>query len=75
MGAGRITFHSALSCVLVCSLPGVGFPIIRFPPVSSSPSVGSGAGGGGDGDGGDEDSDDSLPEAKDLLRDLGAGAD
>ncbi|EFJ51371.1 hypothetical protein VOLCADRAFT_87595 [Volvox carteri f. nagariensis] len=73
--AARWRVVSALDVLTVHS---AGFPIMRFPPVSSSSSAGAAGGGGGGGAGsnggnGDEDSDDGLPEAKELLREMGAG--
>ncbi|GLI62219.1 hypothetical protein VaNZ11_004814, partial [Volvox africanus] len=66
--AARWRVVSALDVLTVHS---AGFPVVRFPPPSST--TGGGAGGGGGGGGGDEDSDDGIPEAKELLREMGAG--
>ncbi|GIM15125.1 hypothetical protein Vretimale_17936, partial [Volvox reticuliferus] len=66
--AARWRVVSALDVLTVHS---AGFPVVRFPPPSSITGGGASAGGGGGG--GDEDSDDGIPEAKELLREMGAG--
>ncbi|KXZ48875.1 hypothetical protein GPECTOR_25g460 [Gonium pectorale] len=66
--AARWKLVSALDVLTVHS---AGFPIMRLPQQSQSPGGGGAAGGGNGNGGGDEDSDDGIPEAKDLLREMG----